>query len=156
MKSLSEQMVSIDRENFARIARGMPELPDAQDTPAEQTAEIFNALFSALRAAFPASVHSFSDQSEFDELRRQWALAFRENGITTMEQVNAGLRIARRQERPFLPSPGQFIAWCREGHGALGITVDDVMSEYWRWRKLVFRYRIFRNYIRIESKQRGT
>lgn len=97
MKSLSEQMVSIDRENFARIARGIPELPDAQDTPAEQTAEIFNALFSALRAAFPASVHSFSDQSEFDELRRQWALAFRENGITTMEQVNAGLRIARRQ-----------------------------------------------------------
>lgn len=97
MKSLSEQMVSIDRENFARIARGMPELPDVQDTPAEQTAEIFNALFSALRAAFPASVHSFSDQSEFDELRRQWALAFRENGITTMEQVNAGLRIARRQ-----------------------------------------------------------
>ena len=78
MKSLSEQMVSIDRENFARIARGIPELPDAQDTPAEQTAEIFNALFSALRAAFPASVHSFSDQSEFDELRRQWALAFRE------------------------------------------------------------------------------
>jgi len=111
MKSLSEQMVSIDRENFARIARGMPELPDAQDTPAEQTAEIFNALFSALRATFPASVHSFSDQSEFDELRRQWAQAFRENGITTMEQVNAGLRIARRQERPFLPSPGQFIAW---------------------------------------------
>lgn len=97
MKSLSEQMVSIDRENFSRIARGMPELPYAQDTPAEQTAEIFNALFSALRAAFPASVHSFSDQSEFDELRRQWALAFRENGITTMEQVNAGLRIARRQ-----------------------------------------------------------
>ena len=57
-----------------------------------------------------------------------------------MEQVSAGLRIARRQERPFLPSPGQFIAWCREGHGALGITVDDVMSEYWHWRKLVFRY----------------
>lgn len=165
MKSLSEQMVSIDRENFARIARGMPELPDVQDTPAEQTAEIFNALFSALRAAFPASVHSFSDQSEFDELRRQWALAFRENGITTMEQVNAGLRIARRQERPFLPSPGQFIAWCREGHGALGITVDDVMSEYWRWRKLVFRYPTSEQYpwsqpvlyhIFLELRRRGT
>ncbi|WP_314154553.1 replication protein P [Rouxiella badensis] len=122
MKSLSEQMVSIDRENFARIARGMPELPDAHDTPAEQTAEIFNALFSALRATFPASVHSFSDQSEFDELRRQWALACRENGITTMEQVNAGLRAARRQEKPFLPSPGQFVAWCKaEDSAALGL-----------------------------------
>ncbi|RXK74235.1 hypothetical protein ET132_27030, partial [Klebsiella pneumoniae] len=33
---------------------------------------------------------------------------------TTMEQVNAGMRVARRQNRPFLPSPGQFVAWCRE------------------------------------------
>ena len=27
-----------------------------------------------------------------------------------MEQVNAGMRVARRQNRPFLPSPGQFVA----------------------------------------------
>ncbi|EPT0356784.1 replication protein P [unidentified bacterial endosymbiont] len=167
MKSLSEQMVSMDRENLTRIARGMPELQDAQDIPAEQTAEIFNALFSALRAAFPASVHTFSDQAEYDELRRQWLLAFHENGITTMEQVNAGLRIARRQERPFLPSPGQFVAWCREGNGVLGITVDDVMYEYWRWRKLVFRYPTSEQfpwrdknplyyYVCLELRRRGT
>ncbi len=30
-----------------------------------------------------------------------------------MEQVNAGMR-RHRQNRPFLPSPGQFVAWCRE------------------------------------------
>lgn len=140
MKTLSEQMVNFDRENFARVAHGMPELQDTQAPQAEQTAEIFNALFSALRAAFPASVHSFNDQDAFNELRRQWLLAFRENGITTMEQVNAGLRVARRQERPFLPSPGQFIAWCREGRSALGISAADVMAEYWKWQKLVFRY----------------
>ncbi|EMV7407843.1 phage replication protein [Enterobacter soli] len=137
MKSLSEQMINLDRENFSRVANGLPELKAAQ---AEQTAEIFNTLFSALRAAFPASLHSFNDQAEFNELRRQWALAFHENGVTTMEQVNAGLRVARRQERPFLPSPGQFVAWCREGRCALGITVSDVMTEYWKWQKLVFRY----------------
>ena len=140
MKTLSEQMVNFDRENFARVAHGMPELQDTQVPPAEQTAEIFNALFSALRAAFPASVHSFNDQDAFNELRRQWLLAFRENGITTMEQVNAGLRVARRQERPFLPSPGQFIVWCREGRSVLGISAADVMAEYWKWQKLVFRY----------------
>lgn len=137
MKSLSEQMINLDRENFGRVANGLPELKAAQ---AEQTAEIFNTLFSALRAAFPASLHSFNDQAEFNELRRQWALAFHENGVTTMEQVNAGLRVARRQERPFLPSPGQFVAWCHEGRRALGITVSDVMTEYWKWQKLVFRY----------------
>lgn len=103
MKSLSEQMINFDRENFSRVANGLPELKAAQ---AEHTAEIFNTLFSALRAAFPASLHSFNDQAEFNELRRQWALAFHENGVTTMEQVNAGLRVARRQEKPFLPSLG--------------------------------------------------
>ena len=99
MKTLSEQMVNFDRENFARVANGLPELQDVQQQ-VQQTAEIFNTLFSALRAAFPASVSTFNDQNAFDELRRQWLLAFRENGITTMEQVNAGLRAARRQERP--------------------------------------------------------
>ncbi len=140
MKTLSEQMVNFDRENFARVARGMPEIQDAPTPKVEQTAEIFNSLFSALRAAFPASVHTFNDQGEFNELRRQWLMAFRENGITTMEQVNAGLRVARRQERPFLPSPGQFIAWCREGRSVLGVSAADAMAEYWKWQKLIFRY----------------
>ncbi|EPJ5334016.1 replication protein P [Enterobacter cloacae] len=165
MKTLIEQIVNFDRENFVRVAHGMPEVQDTPVPQPEQTAEIFNALFSALRAAFPASVHTFNDQAEFDELRRQWLLAFHENGINTMEQVNAGLRIARRQKRPFLPSPGQFVAWCREGNGALGITVDDVMSEYWRWRKLVFRYPTSEQYpwsqpvlyhICLELRRRGT
>lgn len=75
-----------------------------------------------------------------NEIRRQWVLAFKENGITTMEQVEAGMRMVRRQERPFLPSPGQFIAWCKEEICLLGITVDEVMTEYWKWRRLMFRY----------------
>lgn len=139
MKTLSEQMVNFDRENFARVARGMPEIQDVPAPKVEQTAEIFNSLFSALRAAFPASVHSFNDQAEFNELRRQWLMAFRENGITTMEQVNAGLRVARRQERPFLPSPGQFVAWCRaEDCVAVGLPdqaeLMDVFYQYCRCR----------------------
>lgn len=139
MKNLSEQLHDFDRENFRRMAHGLPEIQD-EKPQVEQTAEIFNALFSQLRAAFPASATSFTDQVAFNELRRQWLLAFRENGITTMEQVAAGMRIARRQEKPFLPSPGQFVAWCKEGRSLLGLSVDDVMTEYWKWRRLVFRY----------------
>ncbi len=139
MERLSEQLMNCDRENFRRIAHGMPETP-AERPQVEQTAEIFNALFSALRAAFPAAMAGFREQSDFNELRRQWVLAFQENGITTMAQVAAGMRIARRQEKPFLPSPGQFVAWCKEGRSLLGFSVDDVMTEYWKWRRLVFRY----------------
>ncbi|KFA83215.1 Replication protein 14 [Enterobacter sp. EGD-HP1] len=82
-----------------------------------------------------------------------------------MERVDAGMRMVRRQERPFLPSPGQFIKWCREGRCALGITTSDVMAEYWKWRKLVFRYPSSEQYpwpkpifyhICIELRRRGT
>lgn len=139
MERLSEQLMNCDRETFLRIAHDMPETP-AERPQAEQTAEIFNALFSALRAAFPAAMAGFREQNDFNELRRQWVLAFHENGITTMEQIAAGMRIARRQERPFLPSPGQFVAWCKQSGGALGITVDQVLAEYWDWRNRAFEF----------------
>ncbi|AXD43076.1 phage replication protein [Salmonella enterica] len=138
MKNIAAQMVNFDREQMRRIANNMPEQHD--DKPqVEQVAKVINNVFSQLMAAFPATTANRS-QAEMNEIRRQWVLAFRENGITTMEQVAAGMRVARRQERPFLPSPGQFVAWCREGRCVLGVTVADVMAEYWKWQKLVFRY----------------
>jgi len=82
---------------------------------ADQAIQIFNELFRQLKAAFPALMANIKTQDDLNELRRQWVLAFAENGITSIEQVNAGMKIARQQETPFLPSPGQFIAWCRQG-----------------------------------------
>ncbi|WLS77379.1 replication protein P [Erwinia pyri] len=81
----------------------------------EQAIQIFNELFRQLKAAFPALMANIKTQDELNELRRQWVLAFAENGITSIDQVNAGMKIARQQETPFLPSPGQFVAWCRQG-----------------------------------------
>ncbi len=87
-------------------------------------AQVFNKLFNELRAAFPASMANFRTREDLNEFRRQWLLAFQENRIHTMAQVDAGMRIARRQERPFLPSPGQFVARCKQSGGALGVNVD--------------------------------
>jgi hypothetical protein len=87
-----------------------------------------------LAAAFPASLVNRS-QEESTRLRRQWVLAFKENGITTMEQVKPGCGWrAVRKDRFCLPWP-----ICRlvsEGRCVLGITVSDVMTEYWKWRSL--------------------
>lgn len=113
MKNLAAQMVSFDRKQMRRIANNLPEQYD-EKPQVKQVAEIINGVFSQLLATFPASLAN-RDQSELNEIRRQWVLAFRENGITTMEQVSAGMRVARRQERAFLPSPGQFVAWCKQG-----------------------------------------
>lgn len=163
MKNLAENIINFDKEQACRVAHNLPE----QYTEREQTqqvAQIINGLFVQLAAAFPASLVNRS-QEEVNEIRRQWVLAFKENGITTMEQVDAGMRVARSQERPFLPSPGQFIKWCREGRCVLGITIADVMAEYWKWRKLVFQYPSSEQYpwpkpdfyhICLELRRRGT
>ena len=138
MKSLAEQMHNYDREQMRRVAHNLPEQYD--DQPGiEHVAQIINGVFTQLLAAFPAAMAG-RDQAEMNEIRRQWVMAFRENGITTMAQVAAGMRVARRQAKPFLPSPGQFVAWCKEEARAFGITADDVMTEFWKWRKMVFQY----------------
>ncbi|EHT6966010.1 phage replication protein [Escherichia coli] len=138
MKNIAAQMINFDREQMRRIANNMPEQCD-EKPQVQQVAQIINGVFSQLLATFPASLAN-RDQNELNEIRRQWVMAFRENGITTMEQVNAGMRVARRQERPFLPSPGQFVAWCKQSGGALGITVDQVITEYWDWRNRSFEF----------------
>lgn len=163
MKNLAESIRNFDREQARRVAHNLSE----QYTEREQTqqvVQIINGLFVQLAAAFPASLANRS-QEDVNEIRRQWVLAFKENGINTMEQVEAGMRRVRRQERPFLPSLGQFIKWCREGRCVLGITTADVMAEYWTWRKLVFRYPSSEQYpwpklvcyhICLELRRRGT
>ncbi len=104
-------MVNFDREQMRRIANNMPEQYD-EKPQVQQAAQIINGVFSQLLATFPASLAN-RDQNELNEIRRQWVLAFRENGITTMEQVNAGMR-SPSAESTISPSPGQFVAWCRE------------------------------------------
>lgn len=139
MKSLSEQMQNFDREQMRRVAHNLPEQYEDK-SQVEQVAHVINGVFTQLLAAFPASLAN-RDQHEMNEIRRQWVMAFRENGITTMDQVNAGMRVARREERPFLPSPGQFVAWCKaEEATASGLPnvndLVDLVYEYCRRRGL--------------------
>ncbi|EPY4611686.1 replication protein P [Klebsiella variicola] len=140
MKSIAESMHNFDRENFQRVAAGLPEMQDEQagKRQAAKTAEIFNELFRQLLAVFPVLANKSAE--DLNEMRRQWLLAFKENGITTVEQINAGMRVARKQEKPFMPSPGQFVAWCKQSGGALGTTVDQVIAEYWDWRNRSFEF----------------
>ena len=141
MKNISDEIRQHNRESFRREACGLPEQSQQErEQQEEQAALVFNELFRQIRAAFPASMSAFRTQADLDEFRRQWMLSFAENGITTLAQVSAGMRMARRQERPFLPSPGQFVAWCKEACGSLGVTAQDVIAEYKKWRNESYRY----------------
>ncbi|EAA7710775.1 phage replication protein [Salmonella enterica subsp. enterica serovar Kingston] len=127
-----------DGAAMASIARGNPEHGRVVNSDAER---LVDALFMQLKQIFPAATQT-NLRSDADErvAKQQWIAAFSENGIRTRKQLSAGMQKARSSQSPFWPSPGQFISWCREGNGALGVSVDDIMGEYWRWRKLVFRY----------------
>lgn len=50
--------------------------------------------------------HTLNNDDE-NAVKRQWIIGFIENGIK-LEMINAGMRIARRQNNPFMPSVGQF------------------------------------------------
>ncbi|OBU09833.1 replication protein P [Morganella psychrotolerans] len=95
----------------------------------------FNDLFTQLCVIFPGFRAAVRTQAEFDEIRRQWVLAMLEGGIHTREQINAGLRLARRQNSDFIPGCGKFVAWCREGiQETSGLpTEDEVMREFDRY-----------------------
>ncbi|EAA9292733.1 phage replication protein [Salmonella enterica] len=127
-----------DGAAMASIVGGNPEHGRVVNSDAER---LVDALFMQLKQIFPAATQT-NLRSDADELvaKQQWIVAFSENGIRTREQLSAGMQKARSSQSPFWPSPGQFISWCREGSGVLGVSVDDIMGEYWRWRKLVFRY----------------
>lgn len=127
-----------DGAAMASIAGGNPEHGRVVNSDAER---LVDALFMQLKQIFPAATQT-NLRSDADErvAKQQWIAAFSENGIRTSKQLSAGMQKARSSQSPFWPSPGQFISWCREGSGALGVSVDDIMGEYWRWRKLVFRY----------------
>lgn len=133
MKTTSELLNEYDRHRTPAVADYQQ--TDNDEAKKRQIASIFNDLFVQLQAAFPASMATIKEQSQLNEFRKQWMLAFLENGITTMEQVNAGMRQARKQDSPFIPSPGKFVSWCKDSRMILGISIDDVMGEFHRYAK---------------------
>lgn len=109
----------------------------------EQAEKLVNMLFDNLVQIFPAAKHTvFSNQEDISATKRQWVLAFIENGITSVEQLKAGMSIARQQESDFWPSCGKFIGWCREGMmQVMGLpSVGEVVEEMKRYSNMEWQY----------------
>ena len=78
-----------------------------------QNADAFiNWLFEELAGTFPAWKSAFDSQQSITTAKRIWFEALSENKIKRSE-ISQGLRMARKSTNPFLPSVGQFIAWCK-------------------------------------------
>ncbi|MGF7409308.1 MULTISPECIES: replication protein P [Providencia] len=131
MKSLVTAIQQRDSTALQAMAAHAP--PQQKQAVKQQVAQVFNELFRQLKATFPAAIANFKEQSDLDEFKRQWTIAFIENGIRTLEQINIGMKIARQQTNPFLPSPGQFVQWCKQGdYTALGLPTDDELFDMFK------------------------
>lgn len=107
--------------------------------------KMVDSLFKSLKQLFPASVSTvFKKPSDEMDAKRQWIAAFAENGITTREQLQNGMRHARASDNPFWPAVGQFIKWCKEeDYVALGLPDEEQLYELYReyckmrgWREM--------------------
>lgn len=131
MKSLVTAIQQRDSTALQAMAAHAP--PQQKQAVKQQVAQVFNELFRQLKATFPAAIANFKEQSDLDEFKRQWTIAFIENGIRTLEQINIGMKIARQQTNPFLPSPGQFVQWCKQGdYTALGLPTNDDLFDMFK------------------------
>ena len=95
----------------------------------ENTAALVNQVFSELQAIFPAWRHAYPDTPTLDAAKRTWTLALFENQIRSVEQINTGLRKARKSGSPHIPSVGQFVTWCKPSAEDFGLSLDQVYSE---------------------------
>lgn len=85
-------------------------------------ASFINYLLEQLTAIFPAANNTLKTPQKLAEFKSSWTKALVEAGITTPQQIERGLRVARQHNSDFLPSSGRFITWCKpspEDYGLL-------------------------------------
>lgn len=77
------------------------------------SAQVVNALFRELKAIFPAWRNAWPTTDDEGAAKRSWVKAFTAAGLRSIEQIQYGVEQCRLSGRPFMPSVGEFIAWCR-------------------------------------------
>lgn len=102
-----------------------------QKTDSETDLALINDLLAQLREIFPAWRQAFKSDEDVQGTKVQWIRGLIENGITSDEKINAGLRMARQSESPFIPSVGTFIAWCNKAQAErLNLpTIDQTITQ---------------------------
>lgn len=95
--------------------------PSEALSPSAADGAFFIEIWRQLKVAFPAWRQAFANKPAEQSAKRVWLMALIENGVTRDEQIQIGLRMARRMDSPFFPSPGQFIKWCRPTPEMLGL-----------------------------------
>lgn len=134
MKDLLNAINNRDSTALARIAGGKKSVTEADISSAPvQVKQAVNDLFRRLAAIFSGMQHKLSDEDMASQMRRQWLMALMEAGVTSSDQIEAGLRMARQHPSSFEPSPGQFVKWCQsESMRAAGLPDEEEVMAVFR------------------------
>lgn len=106
-------------------AGGVPTSSDQTAQASDGAKEFIDRLFDELKATYPAWGAAMKTDKDVNNAKRTWIKAFMENGIGQVAQVKIGLVHARKDARPFFPSVGEFIEWCK---GA--INTDEAFDRF--------------------------
>ncbi|WP_446440311.1 replication protein P [Pseudomonas sp. 910_21] len=91
------------------------------DEGRRQMAQAINDLFKELRLIRSAWRQAWPDKETYQAAKVQWMQAFLDEGICSQGQIEFGMIRARKQVSDFIPSPGQFIEWCKPTPEMLGL-----------------------------------
>ncbi|HEM8127280.1 replication protein P [Providencia rettgeri] len=129
----SNLVAAINNRDSNALAR-MSQSQEPQRVINPDAENMVDMLFKNLKQIFPAAVNTtFKNPSDESDAKRQWIAAFAENGITTREQLQNGMRHARASDNPFWPAVGQFIKWCKqEDFTQLGLPTESELYEVFK------------------------
>lgn len=101
----------------------------------ERDAQVVNNVFEKLTVIFPAWQRAFPTPETLKSARTEWTKALVQAGVVTTQALQIGFNVARKQDIPFFPSPGQFISWCKPTPEAFGLpTLEIALMEVARHR----------------------
>jgi hypothetical protein len=96
----------------------------------DQVRAIVDMFFEEMRATFPAAIAAIRSQHDLNATKRVYFVGFVEHRINTLELLERGLKRARAQKSPFLPTVAQFAEWCHDLIPAEMFGLSDVRTSY--------------------------
>jgi len=92
--------------------------------------EIADYVFKQLAMIKSGWRAGFKTKDEVIGYKKQLLLAMHENGIDNFQKIELGLKNARSDENPFMPSTGKFISWCKDPKKITGELNAGMYQEY--------------------------
>lgn len=92
-----------------------------EDEISKDTAHVVNVLFNELKSIFPAFRQAWPTNEDLGRAKISWVKAFQAVKLCRIGQLRRGIEKCRLSGRPFAPSVGEFIEWCKLSPEDLGL-----------------------------------